>query len=275
MTLVDNEPTPSEPSSGRRWAILIAVAAAVVFAVVVLVVFDRDDATPADQPSPAVTVPPRALPNTSEPLVPGTYYLDEVSGRPTPRIFVTIGAGWNGTTGPGGTISKRDTNAKVPFDEYGQHDIGFMSFINLRAVYSDACHPEAGYHPGPVDTLDGLVAALTEQQGWAEITTPSDISIDGYVGKAFQRTAPVDMSDCRTRRFGRSRVSAVPDFRSWDTANENGPGDHEPGGIDTLWVLDLDGTVVVIQTRAWPEPSAGADPDFAADVLDSIRIDQP
>ena len=58
VTLVDNEPTPSEPSSGRRWASLIAAAAAVVLVVGVLVVFDRDDAPPADQPSPTVTVPP-------------------------------------------------------------------------------------------------------------------------------------------------------------------------------------------------------------------------
>ena len=31
------------------------------------------------------------------------------------------------------------------------------------------------------------------------MTAPSDISVDGYVGKAFQRTAPADMSDCTTR----------------------------------------------------------------------------
>ncbi len=69
-------------------------------------------------------------------------------------------------------------------------------------MYSDACHWEAGNHPGPVDTVDGLVAALIEQQGWADVTAPSDISIDGYVGKAFQRTAPADMSDCSTRFYG-------------------------------------------------------------------------
>ena len=115
VTLVDNEPTPSEPSSGRRWAILIAAAAAVVLVVGVLVVFDRDDAPPADQPSPTVTVPPttppRALFGTpDEQLAPGTYFVDEVDGTPTPRIFVTIGAGWTnfgdgeglGKRGPGG-----------------------------------------------------------------------------------------------------------------------------------------------------------------------------
>ena len=44
-----------------------------------------------------------------------------------------------------------------------------------------------------MDTLDGLVKALTEQQGWAKVTTPSLMSIDGYIGKTFQRTAPADI----------------------------------------------------------------------------------
>jgi hypothetical protein len=51
-----------------------------------------------------------------------------------------------------------------------------------------------------------------------------------------------------------------------------------------LWVLGIDGTVVVINARLWPSESAGAtalaEPstaacvDFAA-VLDSIRIERP
>ena len=293
VTLIDNEPTPPEPSGGRRGAGLIAVAAAVVVAVVVLVVFDRDDVAPADQPSPTVTVPaaspPRRLHATlgMEQLEPGTYYVDEVSGTPTPRIFATIGAGWRDrSTSPGWDIAKRDayTDAEVGVDDFHQHEIGFMTFSNPVAVYSDACHWEDGYHPGPVDTLDGLVAALTEQQGWAEVTVPSDISVDGYVGKAFQRTAPADMSDCSTRVYRTRAHSDVlgtnPDFRSWDTPDAPdgeswGDHYHEPGEIETLWVLDLDGTVVVIQTGVWPEPSAGAAPDFAADVLDSIHIARP
>ena len=103
-----------------------------------------------------------------------------------------------------------------------------------------------GITRGPWTTLDGLVAALTEQQGWAEVTTPSDISVDGYAGKAFQRTAPADISDCDTS-FGRSRAGCrLADFRSWDNPT-NSAGSYEPGEIETLWVLDLDGTVVVIQ----------------------------
>jgi hypothetical protein len=47
---------------------------------------------------------------------------------------------------------------------------------------------------------------------------------------------------------------------------------YEPGQVETLWVLDIDGTVVVISTGPWPEPTPTDHADFAADVLDSIRI---
>ena len=94
--------------------------------------------------------------------------------------------------------------------------IGLMTIINPVAVYSDPCHPTDGFYPGPVDTVDGFVTALTEQQGWAEVTAPSDISVDGYVGKAFQRTAPADMSAAPPGR----RVMRL--FGCWGPSSELG-----------------------------------------------------
>jgi hypothetical protein len=129
-----------------------------------------------------------------------------------------------------------------------------------------------------VDTVDGLVAALSEQQGWAEVTAPSDISVDGYEGKAFQRTAPADMSDCSTRRYQTRTsddVGTYPDVRSWENHDGVGGGSlYEPGQIETLSVLDIDDTVIVISTGLWPGPTPADHADFAADVLDSIRIER-
>ena len=76
-------------------------------------------------------------------------------------------------------------------------------------------------------------------------------------------------------------LAAVPDLRELAertrsrTRTFSGSGPYEPGEIETLRVIDIDGTLVVISTRALPEPSAGATADFAADVLDSIRIERP
>ena len=74
--------------------------------------------------------------------------------------------------------------------------IGFITFSRPDRVYLDACHVADGFHPGPVTTLDGLAAALYEQRGWADVTAPSDITIDGHPGKMFQRAAPAVLSDC-------------------------------------------------------------------------------
>ncbi len=280
VTLIDHEPI--QPTSGRRWPIVIAAAAAVVL-VGVLVVYDGDVLTPSDEPSPTVTVPPttppRPLPltgpNTGE-LEPGTYYDDQVNGTPTPRIFATVGPGWREmATDELWVMVKRSTSAGP------SGDIGWMMFSRAVAVFSDACHPSNGYHPGPVPvTLDDLVAALTEQQGWAEVTTPTDISIDGYAGKAFQRTAPTDMTDCDRVENDRPRIPiddgapGYPHFQSWESPDGIGGGGAEPGEIETLWVVDIDGTVVIISADLWPGPTAAAYPDFAADVLDSIRIER-
>jgi hypothetical protein len=85
----------------------------------------------------------------------------------------------------------------------------------------------------------------------------------------------------RSANFG---VTPLPALQSWQN------GTDEFGGartlyeeVETLWVLDIDGTVVRINTRLWSSvtkdwraldgPGVAARARFAA-VLDSIRIDR-
>ena len=144
--------------------------------------------------------------------MPGTYFVDEVAGIPTPRIFATLGAGWAlAAQVDGWRIAKRDDNRTYgemvrDANKTGGEEMAVRRRIcnttsaSWKSATPSPCTrtPATGrmVSPRALDTLDGLVAALSEQQGWAEVTAPSDISIDGYVGKAFQRTAPADMSDC-------------------------------------------------------------------------------
>jgi hypothetical protein len=302
VTMIDVKTTdPTEPRQKRPKRVVVAAilaAAAAVVAIAFVATSDVDVVTPADEPSTTVpsTPLPRALPNTGgEQLVPGTYFVaandlpmfqfDEVTGIPTARILFTIDAGrWRSGFQDGRVIGKWD----IAEDGTGTIDLGFMVFSRPYAVFSDACHAGAAGDSGPVATVDGLVAALIEQRGWADVTAPSDISVDGYAGKAFQRTVPADISDCETAIYGprtkpANLFTTSPRFRSW----EGYPGGlfelYEPGEVETLWVLDIDGTVVVIHTRLLPSvttgaralagPSAAARADFAA-VLDSIRIDK-
>ena len=118
-------------------------------------------------------------------------------------------------------------------------------------------------------TLDGLVTALSEQGGWVDVTAPSDISVDGYAGQAFQRTRPRRVRRTAARRV-RPRSGAG---RTWTKTETRAGRTTNTGEIETLWVLDLDGTVVIINTRVGSDQPAAAHAEFAA-VLDSIRIDQ-
>ena len=95
----DEAVPPNRPTSGRRWPILIA-AAAVVLVVGAIAVVDPRRRRDASRPTVADgdRAPDRASTSAAQPeglLAPGTYYVDEVSGTPTPRIFATIGAGWS------------------------------------------------------------------------------------------------------------------------------------------------------------------------------------
>ena len=248
-TMIDLE-TPSQTDEHRKGPkrALIAglLAAAAVVAIALVAIRNDDPVSPADQPSPTVTAPPSVPPQAlfggpDVPLAPGTYSIDQVEGTPTPtpRILVTIGDGWS-TYDDWGLIKD------------GGDPIEAMTVNVPDRVFLDACHPSEGDHPAPLNTLDGLTTALIEQAGWIDVTTPSDISIDGYAGKAFQRVTPTDLSDCPLG------------FTSWSQTV------YEPSSTNTVWVLDLDGTIIVVETRV----DAGQPADVAelAAMLDSIRI---
>lgn len=248
-TTVPTEPDRKRPTRGVLAGVLAAAAAVAIFFFVAA--RDRDSVTPSDEPSPIVTTP--APP--PEPLFPevgfqtlraGTYFVDDVNGSPTPRILVTIGAGWN--TFEEWAILNNDLAAGV-------------NFSRPDFLFADACHWGDGYSPAP-DTLDRFVAALHEQGGWVDVTSPSDISVDGYAGQAFQRTAPADFSACSSATVGR--------FRSW-RYDSGGLSYYEPGETEKLWILDVNGTITMIVTRMTADAPASTGAELDA-VLDSIRI---
>jgi hypothetical protein len=279
VTMIDLEtPVPTGPRRRGRNRVGVAALLAAAAVVAIVLLATRDDAqSPADEPAPTVTVPPtlppRSLSGTPDGalLASGTYYVDEIDGTPTPRIFVTIGAGWSNSSLDEG-LGK---NGPTPTTYSPEDDVGFITFSRPDRVYLDACHTSDGFHPRPVTTLDDLVAALTEQGGWLEVTAPSDISVDGYPAKTFQRTVPAVLSDCPNFSSGHMRLPELDGngLSSWlneDSSNFGGYY-YEPGQSETLLVVNIDGTVIVINANLWAGTSAADRAEFAA-VLDSIRI---
>ena len=280
-TMIELEtPGTTTPCRMRPQRVLVGgiLAAAATVAIVVVATRDQDAVEPAERPAPTITTittpttPLRALFGTQdEHLAPGTYYVDEIDGISTPQIFVTIGAGWTNFI-DGSDIGMLDPTPTVPSLDDG---VGFITFSRPGEVYLDACrHDEGDYHPGPVNTLDGLVAALHQQGGWVAVTAPTAVSIDGYSGTTFQRIAPADFSDCTTGRGGMRlpELNAGGRFHSWvGTASNFGGSYYEPSQAETLLILDIDGTVVVINANVWAGSSASDRAEFAS-VLASIHI---
>ena len=251
VTMIDLE-TPSQTDEHRKGPKRVVVAgllaAAAVVAIALVAIRNDDPVSPADQPSPTVTVPDRAAASAVR------HTRRAVRARDVLRRRGRRSHRRRGSPSPSATGGRTDDGwASV------KEGTGFMTFSRPDRVFVDACHPIDGFHPGPLTTLDGLVAALSEQGGWAEVTAPSDISVDGYVGKAFQRTAPAEFTDCST---------ALPRSESWENdLDDGGPGwsYYEPGEIETLWVLDVNGTIIIINTRLGrtiktPPPSPNSPP---------------
>ena len=61
--------------------------------------------------------------------------------------------------------------------------------------------------------------------------------------------------------------------QAWENESEFGGDFYEPGDTETLLVLDIDGTVVVISSRLFAPSPAWARDQFAA-VLDSIHVER-
>jgi hypothetical protein len=141
----------------------------------------------------------------------------------------------------------------------GEPIIGLV-FINVENIYSDAC-PSVPLDPPVGPTVDDLASA------WANLprfraTEPSEITVDGFEGKQMEFTVPdYDEHACSYGQFRLMREAG-------------GGGDYwaqAPNGHHRLWILDVDGTRLVIGATHFPDTSMQ---DLAAidEILRSIRI---
>jgi hypothetical protein len=231
----------------QRVAVFALIAALAigggVFAISVL----RSD----DGPVNVGTDPPPSIPVMAEgALEPGTYVtrtLDrdfDASHRIT--IDVPDGFEWNG-------------GAVVKLGRVSQQ--GVSAWV-IGDVYADPCRWSSTLlDPPPVSSVDPLVAALTGQRG-VRVSTPTDITIDGYAGKHMERTVPArtNLDECNGAQF-----------RLW-LATDGGQRYVEPGQHDLLWIVDVDGVPVLFDAALGLGTSA-QDRAELIQIVESIRID--
>ena len=98
------------------------------------------------------------------------------------------------------------------------------------------------------------------------------VSLDGHKGKFLQWSVPTDInfSDC-----DQDPVDSVRYFESWTgsslflAASSTNRYQQEPGQVDRLWIIDVQGRRLVIDAAIWP---GATDQDRAhlQQVVDSI-----
>ena len=153
-----------------------------------------------------------------------------------PPLTVTVPAGW-GTTTPSGVLAGR--SADPPDGAF------IMTFAEREYwVYGDPCQWSTTRPDAPIATVDELVAALTAQAS-RDATDPVDVTVDGYAGKSITLHVPEDASfeECDDGNFG-YWASIDPEFGDDGVS----PSRHAqaPGQVDTLYILDLDGVIMII-----------------------------
>ncbi|MGH2446058.1 MAG: hypothetical protein ACRDGD_08480 [Candidatus Limnocylindria bacterium] len=201
--------------------------------------------------SPTATPTPMPPQSRGGPLEPGTYLITAI---PELDITVTIPEGWSGFQS-WGLIGPR---SESPPDGMG---IGFWEVGNL---YADPL--ESGFVDPPIGpSVDDLVAGLIDQPGHTE-GEPVDVTIDGYAGRMIELRLPADIA------FDSCFVGTV-NYRLWVSASHGGWRCLQgPGQIERVWVLDVDGTRVVIDAHHFPGTSE-ADRAALDAVIESIQIE--
>lgn len=216
-------------------------------------------AEPTSTPEPSVAAPSVA----TEGLLPeGPHLLTDgqsIDGLPTVPITVTIPApDWYGEPG-GGFIVKNDAEAP--------DGAGMIVFFGELFVYGDPCQWSTTRPDTPATTVDELVAALAAQAS-RDASEPVDVTVDGFAGKGITLHVPDDVvfSECDRLTFG-----------SWGV-----PGDdltpfryhQDPGQIDEVWVVDVDGTLAIIDWNYY-EGTPQVLVDELRSIVDSITFEAP
>ena len=191
-----------------------------------------DSPTPSDEPIPTAS----PSPSLGAQLPEGPHILTDgevIAGQVGLPITVTIPApGWYGEPGEGIIVKNDDPGAPE-----GAGVIG--PFIGDLYVYGDPCRWATTRPDTPATTVDEVVAALAAQ-GSRDASEPVDITVDGYAGKSITLHVPDDavFSECDQGTFG-----------SWGLpGTDPAPFRYhqDPGQIDVVWIVDVDGSVTVI-----------------------------
>lgn len=194
-------------------------------------------------------------------LEPGTYFIDPDLDPSTPlRVTYEIPAeGWQQWIGA------------AKFSDAGHSGVSITTVSNL---VTDGCRDHSWAAPPVGPGVEDLAAALADLAPFRVTSRPEDVSAYGYSGMHLQLTVP-NRPDWHDGTF---IGCAEANLKSWVAAiDTEEPGDAfygytGPGYVEELWILDVEGTRLMIATGRSPG-SPPEDLEELRAIMDSIQID--
>ncbi len=144
----------------------------------------------------------------------------------------------------------------------GTDDGQGISAWTVANVYAEPCRWVGTLLDPPIDpSVDGLVAGLASQRS-LHASAATDVTLDGFTGKYMELTVParIDLADCHDG-----------EFRTWVDPT-GGARWLEPGQRDLLWIVDVDGSRLVIDAALGPDTTRQDRAD-RIQMVESIRIE--
>lgn len=217
---------------------------------------DSVGGTPSEAPSPTATASPTAASADGLPFGP---FLAVEAADGLPSITATIPApGWTFDTGFD-ALGKGDEVENVP--EAGLLLWSYPAGTGFD-VYGDPCQWASTAPDVPATTVDAFAAALAAQPS-RDATAPVDVTVGGFAGKSLTLHVPDDIaysggefSECDEANFTSYGVAAA-------RGSEPSRWHQGPGQIDELWILNVDGTTVVLDAMYRH--------DTPAELIDELR----
>lgn len=210
------------------------------------------------------------------PLEPGTYFIDPDLDPSTPLrvIYEVPFEGWSMWIGAAKfaevTACSSDGCPGLP------SHVG-VSITTVSNLVRHGCRDHSWVDPPVGPSVDDLATALTDLAPFRVTSPPKDVTIYGYGGKHLELTVPdlpIEGDPGDDRRF----TGCVDGkLMSWVGAIDTEPGDAYygytgPGYREEFWILDVDGTRLMIVAGRSPG-SARKDIAEQRAILDSIRIE--
>lgn len=277
-------PVPDRRSPGR-WFLAAAVAVAVGVAGTLLVAAGDDDADEQIDTvtsTPSTEAPPHDATPAPEPsaLEPRSVDPDGTDATPL-RVTYQVPAGWGSWFGA------------IKFVEGDADGFTGLSITTVSNLVADGCRDHTALDPPVGPTVDDLATALSQLAPFEVTAPPTDVTLLGYQGKRLELTVPAlkvtgsgdatssknvaQFTDCVEGEL-HSWISPINDRSAGLLGHSAGSplgafnAYQAPGQTEEFWILDVDGTRLVIVKFDSPL-SPAADIAERNAMFDSIRIE--